>query len=461
MLRKLYNNFCALSIWKKLIVLFLLFFPIRFIFGICSEFWFDDEVQIYLIGVKFYAGGYWPFFGPDVIYTSSQIPGALQGLLVGLPFYILPIPESPYILLNILTFISLFFLAYYVKKYHTPDIPEWFLWIWIYTAPWVMNFSTHVVNPSYVLPAAILFLVSFLETMPSMRKGFINYRLSFLFMGFSLFWIFQLHMSWILLLPFICISFYFTLKNRRYPHLVTSIYFLAGCLISASLVIPTFLKYGFASGSGNTSSNVIFNLANAGEILTIPIRMFSLASFEVSKFIGGDTKERILYLTENIWAAPFNIFAMIIGGVQMIWLTISLFRKNNLQGWKTIRILMVFAIIITYISFLFSVKGPSTHTFYLMLPLAMIYSFYCWHPSFKKKCINVLAGIFILSSLIFHVSLGLYNYKFHSMYMNRKSPLEAIVTKNFFALNNRRSFDRNKPLLLYICHRPQEMLIRK
>ncbi len=444
-MRKLYNKFCDLKTWKKASVLFLLFFTIRFIFGICSEFWFDDEVQIYLIGVKFHAGGHWPFFGPDVIYTNSQIPGALQGLLVGIPFYILPIPESPYILLNLLSFFSLFLLGFYIKKYLTPAIPEWFLWVWIFTAPWVMNFSTHIVNPSYVLPAAILFFVSFLETIPAFRKNFLNYNLSFLFMGFSLLWIFQLHMSWILLIPFIFVAFFYALRKGVRRLSVSALLFLAGCLISGIFVIPTFLKFGFSSVSGGgTSSNVVLNLSNAAEIFNVIIRLLSLASFEISKFTGCNTKERVQFLTENIWAAPFILFAIIIGFIQIFWMVFSFFRKYDIVEWKAIKKLMIFAILVTFISFLFSVKGPSTHTFYLMLPLMIIYSFYCWQRLLKPKWLKIIAVIFLFSNLMFHLSLTLHNYKFHSMYKNRKSPLEAIQTKNFYALGNRRNFDKNQ-----------------
>ncbi len=144
--------------------LLLLAFLFRLGFGLCSQFQDEDTKQIYLLGLKFYATGAWPYFGPDVTPTI-QIPGALQGLVVGLPFHLLPIPEAPYVFLNILSFVSLCFFAWYCGK-RLPEIPKWFLWSWLLTAPWTLNLSTHIYNPSYVLPGAILFFVGAIETYP-------------------------------------------------------------------------------------------------------------------------------------------------------------------------------------------------------------------------------------------------------------------------------------------------------
>ena len=56
-------------------------FLFRLLFGLSSEFFFEDETQIYLMGLRYYATGAWPYFGADVVWTRSEIPGALQALL--------------------------------------------------------------------------------------------------------------------------------------------------------------------------------------------------------------------------------------------------------------------------------------------------------------------------------------------------------------------------------------------
>jgi len=97
------------------ISLLALAFLFRFSYGLCSQFLDEDTKQIYLLGLRFYTTGAWPYFGPDVTH-SIQIPGALQALLVGLPFYLLPLPEAPYLLLNILSFSALCFFAWYCSR---------------------------------------------------------------------------------------------------------------------------------------------------------------------------------------------------------------------------------------------------------------------------------------------------------------------------------------------------------
>src|SRR3954470_24292613 len=88
-------------------------FAFRLLFGLSREFFFEDETQIFLLGFRYYATGSWPFFGPDVVWTRSEIPGALQALLVGVPLQWAAIPESSYVLLNLLSFGAVCALAWY------------------------------------------------------------------------------------------------------------------------------------------------------------------------------------------------------------------------------------------------------------------------------------------------------------------------------------------------------------
>src|SRR5256885_17072223 len=139
------------------LILFALF-AFRLWFGLSREFFFEDETQIFLIGLRYYATGEWPFFGPDVVWTKSEIPGALQALLVGVPLRIAPYPESPFVLLNVLSFGALAALAGYTAA-HLPRAPPWLIRGWVLTIPWTVQFSAHLINTSYILPASVIFFL--------------------------------------------------------------------------------------------------------------------------------------------------------------------------------------------------------------------------------------------------------------------------------------------------------------
>src|SRR5262245_61866546 len=125
--------------WKALALVIAFLF--RLSFGFFANMEHEDQRQIYLIGLKYYCTGLWPYFGADVL-PHIQIPGALQGLVVGLPLRIWPVPESPYIFVNILSFSALCLFGWYCSK-RLPTFPKWILWGWLFTAPWVLNCSTN------------------------------------------------------------------------------------------------------------------------------------------------------------------------------------------------------------------------------------------------------------------------------------------------------------------------------
>ena len=47
------------------------------------------------------------------------------------------------------------------------------------TLPWTLQFSTHIVNPSYVLAPALVFFIGFFEAMPAFRLGVIPEPVAF------------------------------------------------------------------------------------------------------------------------------------------------------------------------------------------------------------------------------------------------------------------------------------------
>ncbi|MDT5159589.1 MAG: hypothetical protein QOH51_3946 [Acidobacteriota bacterium] len=413
----------------------------RLCFGLCSQFWADDERQVYLIGLKFYSTGAWPYFGPDVS-SGVQVPGALQGLLVGLPLYVAPLPESPFVLLNVLSFASLCFFAWYCAR-RLPVMPRWFIWGWTLTAPWSLNFSTHVVNPSYVLPGAILFYVGALETLPLIRKGLVGPRASNFMMGFALFWVMQLHLSWVVLVPLLLASVYFQLRERGTKALAALGWLATGAALSGCLLAPTFLKYGLSNGTGGTTAMFAPNIANFARVVNpfegVPARFLSLASFELARFLGRNSAERLAFLRENLWLAPFAVFLGVTGLLQPAAMIVLWFRKRGARAdWPQVKWLAFSTVLLLCLLFLFSAKLPASHTFYVTFPVAALYGFYCWDALLNSRRWRAFALIFLVCGVVFHIGLAAHNLSRVSLYTDRRVPATAIDEKRPALLGERR-----------------------
>jgi hypothetical protein len=426
------------------ISLLALAFIFRLAFGLCLDFWTgtEDEKQVYLIGLKFFTTGAWPYFGPDVSNTI-QIPGALQGLMVGLPFYALPIPEAPFLLVNILSFASLCFFAWYCTR-RLPRMPKWFVWSWLLIAPWTICFSTQVYNPSYILPGAILFFVAAIETYPFLSKGLVPPAWANFMMGFALFWIMQFHLSWVVLVPYALLSFYFQFRTQGRSAVRNVLWFVVGAVITGSFLVPTFIKYGLAQGMGSTTEAVRFDSRNLLRHLNIVEgvlgRFLSFASFELPRFIGENTAARLAFMKANLWLIPFVIFLTLVGILQCIAMLLLWFRKKHSQkDWEAVKYFTLGTVVLLYISFLFSMKSPASHTFYVTFPVAMLYSLYCWNDFLQQKRWQKFALVFIICGIIFEIGLAANNLRLTSIYVDRGRVVEAIKARDYRILGERRA----------------------
>jgi hypothetical protein len=420
-------------------------FLFRLWFGLCSNFWTDDERQVYLIGLKFYATHSFPYFGPDVT-RSVQIPGALQGLLVGLPLFVYPAPEAPYVLLNLLSFASLCLLAWYFARRLT-EVPRWIIWAWLMTAPWTLNLSTHITNPSYVLTGASLFFVGWLETCPHTRRALVGCRLANFMQGFGLLWVMQFHLSWVVLAVFALASLYFQFRERGFGAARAFVWMLCGAALPGALLVPTYIKYGLAGGTGDTAAVVVFNAENLQKVLN-PVegilgRFLSFASFELPRFIGRNNAERLSFVREHLWLAPFVALLTAVGLVQPALLVVLWFKKSHPQrDWRAIKMLALATLALLYALFLFSLRSPHSHTFYAMLPLAMLYGFYCWSPYLRQRGWQITAFVLLACGIIFHAGLALHRRAHDSMYTNRAMVQAAIDAHDYRLLGERREGSR-------------------
>jgi len=415
----------------------------RLAFGLTSEFWSEDETQIYLMGLRYYATGHWPYFGPDVVWTQSQIAGALQPLLVGVPLRIAPFPEAPFILLNLLSFAALGALAAYITR-REPSLPRWLVWGWLLTVPWTLQFSTHVNNPSYVLPAAIVFFIGFFEAVPALSLGVVAPRLAFLGMGAATAWIMQIHMSWPLLLPFAAIALYMR-------GLINAGWLGLGAMVPGALLVPTFLNFGLHGGSGGAATNLYFHAVSPDRLLVTLAQFFSFASLEINRFVATDNAKRLMLLVEHPWIAPLAVVVLVAGFVQPAWMLISAFRclrafgASARQGhragaeWLALRVLVAFTVVLIYASYWFVKEEPQAHAFFVVAPIAFIFAASCWtlidSPRWRR-----VGAVLLAVNIAFHAGLAWLQGPEQSLYTNRDVIAAAITQRQPEIFGHRRPY---------------------
>jgi hypothetical protein len=414
-------------------------FLFRLLFGLSSEFFFEDETQIFLIGFRYFATGEWPYFGPDVVWTESVIPGALQGLLVGLPMTIVAIPEAPFVLLNLLSFGALAWLAWYIIK-RLPGAPRWLVWGWLMTIPWTLQFSTHVTNPSYVLPAAIVFFIGFLEAMPMFRLGVVPRWLAFACMGAAVTWVMQIHMSWPLMLPYLAVALAASLWRRRAAALLDVGAFVLGALVPALSLMPTFVVYGAQGGTGGTLRNLQFEIVTPEVFVQTLARFFSFASLEIARFIETDGAKRLTFFQDHLWLVPFAVVVWAVGIVQPFWMMREWFRSRpEIPEWVPLRVLVASTVLLVYVSYWFVTQPAQAHAFYLVSPVAFVFVVYCWMAIDSPRW-RTIAAVVLAVNLVFHAGLAIAQAPARSLYKNREAVAAAVRAKEPEMFAHRRPF---------------------
>ncbi|MDO8795749.1 MAG: hypothetical protein Q7J25_14150 [Vicinamibacterales bacterium] len=420
-------------------------FAFRLLFGLSREFFFEDDTQIFLLGFRHYATGAWPFFGPDVVWTSSEIPGALQALLVGVPLRILAIPESPFVLLNLLSFTAIAALAWYTCE-QLPRAPRWLIWGWFLTVPWTLQFSTHIINTSYILAPAIVFFLGFFEAVPSFSLGRLSPPVAFGLMGFAAAWLMQIHMSWPLLLPYAAVGWMSRRSDGIRALAIDAVAFFAGALIPGALLLPTLVHYGIHDGSGGVLRNFHPHWVSPWIIVTTLARFLSFASLEISRFIAPDGPKRLEFFGRHLWLVPAAIAVWIIGIVQPVWMSVDGCRpirqwpESMLRPkWAALRRLVGASVLLVYASYWFVMEPPQAHAFYVLAPIAFMFAAFWWTFLDSPRARQIAAGVLIVN-VAFHAGLAWTQAPELSLYKNRGVVAAAVRLKAPEMFAHRRDF---------------------
>jgi len=246
-------------------------------------------------------------------------------------------------------------------------------------------------------------------------------------------------LSWVLLVPYAALALYFQLRRRQFWSLL---WFIVGAVVPATLLLPTFFRYGFLAGLGNTGDTVQINLhsvlAALNPVEGVLPRFLSFASYEIPRFIGNNLTTRIAFLKAHPWLIPFAIFLTALGIVQPIHLIWQWFaNRSSRADWKPFKSLTITTVVWLCVAFLFSMKLPAAHTFYLMIPMALLYALYAWERLLVKSFWQRFAAVAIACSIIFHAGVALRNFRTTSIYADRDRIVEALEKKDYRVVGER------------------------
>lgn len=431
----------------KFILLFLFLFAFRTLFGLSQPFFHPDETQTYLIGLKAYATGAWPYFGPDLIVTETgfytQLPGALEGLLIALPLKLWPAPEAPFLLLNLLSLSALAFFARYLSR-RLPEIPFLFLFAWISLLPWNLHESTNIINPSYLLLGSSLFMVGFLEALPGLSLNRLSPSQAFGLMGFGLFWDMQFHFSWLLLPPFVLGAWLWRRQKGTRTWARETAGFAAGSVIPLVFLAPTWVKYGLFQEAGGMHLAMAFNPGNFAAFFTVLARFLSLPCFEMPRFLGENTHLREAFLTGHPVLFLPGVFLWLLGLLQAAaLLAFGFFHDGRRADGQRVTGVVFLGFLLLWASFWFTSKPPDAHIGYILAPLACVYSLYIWSRFARFRAGRVLGVVCLLANLWFQAGYLAVMMKTQSLYLDRGKVERAIEGKDYRILGERRPGSRN------------------
>jgi hypothetical protein len=343
------------------------------------------------------------------------------------------------VFLNILSMAALAVFAWYLTE-RLRSIPKWLVWGWLMTTPWTIEMSTHILNPSFLLAPALAFFIAFFEAVPAFSLGKISRPVAFAIMGAGVAWMLQIHMSWPLLIPYAAFAWIAGRRSGVRGMATTALCFAGGLLLVGALVIPTFLVYGFNTGSGGTLRNLRPHFVNPAVAVATLARFFSFASLEIWRFMATDDGKRVMFLARHVWIAPLALVVWAVGIWQPIWMLREWFRtRSPFAEWRPLKWLVVGTVLLVYASFWFVIEPPQAHNLYVIAPIALLFAAYCWTFVDSPRWRRIAAGVLAVN-VAYHIGQAWIQAPDKSLYRNRSVVATAIRLKQPEIFAHRRPF---------------------
>src|SRR5262249_16964075 len=114
------------------------------------------------------------------------------------------------------------------------------------------------------------------------------------------------------------------------------------------------------------------------------------------------------------------------------------------RDWNALRWLTTSCVLLIWVSFWFTAKDPRSYTFYITLPLAFVFSFYCWDFWSSSARWRRFAQVFLAAAILFQALYGYYSYRAGtSRYLESPPSISrALAAGNYRLLEERRRGSR-------------------
>lgn len=361
-----------------------------------------DVSHIYLIGLDSYLTGEYPYFGGDVVYTKTMLPGGLQGLLIAFPLYICSHPFSPYFLVFLISTCAFIYLSYYCTLLYK-NLSLYFIYAFIAFLPFGINTGMNVINPAYLISLCVPFFLSILEILNIYPIKKIHPIARFFWIGFTLGCGIQLNTSVIFLvfstgifLIIVFIKKYYTIKQWLQYGVVLLVSFLIGVVS----LIPTLYHYG-TEVLFSQKESLFFSLTKLGNVFPAVFDFWFLSGYDVNK-VDKENSFKLLLKNKHYISLLLFLSLQIIGYVilvtTMIWVIIKrkVFFVNNTRKFSW----FLFVLLIMYIFILMFSKEKHRfhylHPFFALSVLWMFHIFSSIQEKFHIKYIPILSWFVIL-----------------------------------------------------------------
>jgi hypothetical protein len=121
----------------------------------------------------------------------------------------------------------------------------------------------------------------------------------------------------------------------------------------------------------------------------------------------------------------------------MAW---SWFRKQSPHHeWAALKLVVAGSVLLIYVSYWLVMEPPQAHAFYLLAPVALVYTLYCWSFIDSRRW-RAVAGIVLAASIVYHAGMVTGRAPERWLYKNRQVAAAAVFYKNPELLGHRRLY---------------------